>query len=110
MLNVNGATTQFHAELDCSYTLITVPRQAFCFKKCIDKLPTFLFQMSISHHTMLDLNEDVSIVYNGQFLVHCQNFVTEDKLDEQFYNISYYGNNKLFNHLRKSLCRLNDNK
>ena len=109
MLNVNGATTQFHAELDCSYTLITVPRQAFCFKKCIDKLPTFLFQMSISHHAMLDLNEDVSIVYNGQFLVHRQNFNREDKSEENFYNISCYGNNKLFNHLRKSLCRLNEN-
>ena len=27
MLNVNGATAQFRSELDCSYTLITVPKK-----------------------------------------------------------------------------------
>ena len=29
MLNVDGVTTQFHSELDCSYTVIIVPKQTF---------------------------------------------------------------------------------
>ena len=110
MLNVNGATRQFHNELDCTYTSITVPKQSFDFTKDIEHLPTFLFQMTSSHHAMLTLNPDVAIVYSGKFLVHRQHFVKQDNELEHFYNISCYGNHKLFNHLRKTFCRLNNNK
>ena len=110
MLNVNGATTQFHSEVDCTYTLITVPKQTFSFKRNIENLPSFLFQMTTSHHAMIELNEDVFIVYNGRFLIHCQHFVKEAIEKEQFFNISCYGNNTLFNHLRKTFRRLDDKK
>ena len=109
MLNVNGATAQFHCELDCTYTTITVPKQSFNFNRTIEHLPTFLFKMTSSHHAVLVLNPDVTIVYNGRFLAHLQHFVKQINEQEMFYNISCYGNHKLFNHLRKTFCRLNDN-
>ena len=104
MLNVNGSTTQFHSEVDCTYTLMTVPQQTFNFKQNIENLPSFLFQFTTAHHAMIELIEDVSIVYNGRFLIHRQHFIKEAMEQEQFYNISCYGNNKLFNHLRKTFC------
>ena len=58
---------------------------------------------------MLPLSNNTSLLYNAQFLTHRQSYnPTECKTRDVFYNISCYGNDKLFNHLRKSFKRLGD--
>ena len=44
ILNVNGATAQFHSELDCSYTLITVPKKPSVSIKVLTSWLHFYFK------------------------------------------------------------------
>ena len=110
MLNVNGATNQLHSENDATYSLITVPKQSFKMTQNIELLPTFLFRVTANHHVMLKLEEHVCFVYNARFLAHRQAFSKGVGTNENFFNISCYGNQKLFSHLKNTFDRLNKHK
>ena len=110
MLYVDGNTQHMHTEKDCAYTLITVPKQSFSRKKILCNQPMFLFQASDKQQIMLPLDDSITFVYNATYLTHHQHYVPGvDQCNDKFINISSYGNEKLFNHLRKSLSRITIN-
>ena len=60
---------------------------------------------------MLPLDDNISFVYNTTYLTHHQYYVTGVNHDnDKFINVSSYGNEKLFNHLRKSLYGIGTDK
>ena len=102
----NAQTKEFHSENDVGYTLISVPNQNIpSFKKT----PTFLFKLNERKDIGLELTNEISFLYSGLFLEHRQAMTSDQDKKIPFYNVSSYSNRKLFNHLKKSLHRYNDN-
>ena len=110
MLNVNGATNKFHSENDSTYSLIAVPNQPFPMTQDIESLPTFLFRLTANHHVMLKLEEHIYFVYNARFLAHRQASSKRFNTTHNFFNLSCYGDQKLFSHLKNTFDRLNEHK
>ena len=55
---------------------------------------------------MLPLSNDLSFLYNGKFVTHRQvYYLDEHDLEKLFFNLSSYGNEKIFNHLRRACQR-----
>ena len=107
ILNVDGVTDNYHTEHDCSYTFLTVPTQVMDKRLDIATKPVFLFQLTEHVQLMIPLSNDLSFVYNSQFLTHRQSYnPLGEKIAQKFYNITSYSNEKIFNHLRKSFSRL----
>ena len=68
--------------------------------------PIFLFKLSMKQKIILPLSDNISFVYNGKFNTQCQAYDKGAQDDKQsFYSISSYGNEKIFNHLRKTFQR-----
>ena len=104
---VNAETQQFHTECDCTYTLIHVSQQVrknnpaeYYFNFNLMKERTFSIQMKAS----------TSILFSGQHITHSQACSVVDNHDDNtFFNFASYGNARLFNHIRKSFERMNEN-
>ena len=110
MLYFNGTPSKLHTDKDCSYTLITVPKQMSAVSKNHRNQPMFLFKFNDKDKHIIPLASGVSFVYNGQCITHRQLCVSNNKdTENKFYNISSYANGKLFNHLRKTFSRLKVN-
>ena len=110
-LYVNGRTEQLHTEHDCAYTYITVPKQIRNEGTPLHNKPLFIFKFSDTQHLVLPLNDNISFAYNGQFITHRQAFMPSmNNNDNLFFNISSYGNEKIFNHLRRTFEREMNNK
>ena len=108
-LFVEGRTEYFHVENDCAYTFITVPQQNQRKYLHPTHEPVFLFKLNELQTLTLPLHNDLSFIYNASLLTHRQRYEPDlDMNSTKFFNISSYGNAKLFNHLRKSFGRLND--
>ena len=108
---MNGRTENMHCEKYCAYTLITVPSQVVWKNVPLYKQPVFLFQVGTKEQSMLPLVNNISFVYNGNFLMHRQALTPiEHSNSPKFFNISSYGNAKMFNHLRRTFERLGKNK
>ena len=106
-LYVNGRTDNMHSENDCAYTLITVPSQVVSKNIPLCNQPVFLFQVGTKEQIMLPLVNNLSFVYNGNFVMHRQAFTPIKHIHSaKFFNISSYGNAKIFNHLRRTFERL----
>ena len=106
-LYVNGKTDIMHSEKDCAYTLITVPSQEVLKNVPLCNQPVFIFQIGTKEQIMLPLVNNISFVYNGNFIMHRQAFTPlENSNSPKFFNISSYGNAKIFNHLRRTFERL----
>ena len=104
---VNGCTHNFHAEKDCAYTCIHVPMQDSPTNTAIDKQPSFLFQLNDNQRLLLPLSKPISFMYNAQYVNHRQAYYpSNDEQISAFVNVSSYGNEKIFNHLRRSFQRL----
>ena len=106
-LFVDGRTENYHVENDCSYTLITVPKQLVKTDISLDERAYFIFKIEQDRDLYLPLTPHLTFMYNASFLTHRQSYVPfQDKDEPRFYNISTYSNEKIFNHLRKSFQRL----
>ena len=106
-LYVDGRTEQLHTERDCAYTLITVPIQVVDSDLPLYQKPLFLFQLAENNQLILPLLSNTSFVYNGNFVTHRQAYNPKCNTgSRRFYNISSYGNQKIFNHLRRTFSRL----
>lgn len=106
MLYVDGRTEELHTEKDSTYTLITVPRQKFTMKRNIEHRPMFIFNFGPQNQVIFPLNQKICLIYNGRFVTHRQAYTQEcEDSEDRFINISSYGNEKLFNHLRKTYSR-----
>ena len=100
-VSVNATAGILHTEKDCTYTLITVPKQHKMVKGY-----NFLFHLNTENICQLSLNEDISLLFSGLCLSHKQIYdVLPVKDDDLFINLSSYGNQKLFTHLRKLFSR-----
>ena len=105
-LHVDGRTEEYHTENDCAYTYITTPFQDRDNKISDASPPSFLFKITNQVQLMIPLSNNTSFFYNAQFLMHRQSYNPSTDRDRNvFYNLSCYGNDKLFNHLRKSFQR-----
>ena len=101
---VNAQTQEYHNESDCTYTIITIPKQRKNQSVSFD----FLFMLSDKQYINIPLTEGVSFIFSGMFLTHRQNkYTIDDSIRGDFFNIASYGNKRLFSHLRKSFKKLN---
>ena len=102
-LCVNATTDEFHNEDDCTYTLITIPRQ-----KSIEDNKTcnnyhFLFHLTGKKNLNIPLYPGVSFLFSGAFLTHRQHRIEHVlSSNDIYFNIASYGNKRLFNHIKKS--------
>ena len=107
---VNASTGEFHTENDTSYTLITVPQQDFKSQKNCGNTYNFLFKLNEGNQISLPLIPNVSCLFSGLFLYHRQKGNdSKEQLHKPFVNLSSYGNQRLFTHIRKSFTRNNTN-
>ena len=67
-----GEYMSFTPELDCAYTLITVPNQVINKDITLCNKPLFMFKSSIKDQMMLPLVKNASCVYSGKFVTHRQ--------------------------------------
>ena len=103
---VNATTGEFHTEKDTSYTMITVPLQDYKSQRNGGNIYKFLFKLNDNVCISLPLTPNVSFMFSGTFLCHRQAGNTSNYKDvHQFVNLSSYGNQKLFTHIRKSFAR-----
>ena len=101
---VNAETHALHTENDCSYTVITVPKQQFENKRS----PTnFHFKLNDEEVVFLEMNNPITFMFSGKSLQHQQlcNAKVSDTNDI-FINFAIYTNQKIFNHVRKSFARV----
>ena len=104
---INGCTERFHAEKDCAYTCIHVPKQDLPKKRQLHQEPAFLVQLNGNQNILLPLTRPVSFMYNAQLISHRQVYYPECNDNQPpFINVSSYANKKLFDHLRKSFNRI----
>ena len=97
---MSAETKGLHTEEDCSYDLITVP------KNVIKDRHDFVFQLKRNKHMNLQMKPGTSFIFSGVCLTHRQNrlIVAKSKEDDgQFFNIAPNGNRRLFSHIRSSL-------
>lgn len=118
-ININATTGLFHTEKDVTYTLISVPESNSNVKsnKLKERAKTyFLFKVNNNLTLSLALSSNLSFIFSGSALTHRQFCVDIHKDDKDsskvkpFYNISSYGNERIYRHLRESLDRVNINK
>ena len=102
---VNASTSILHTENDCTYTCIYVPQQEFKPSKKQKKENMFIFSLNKSTNITILLENGCSFLFSGTFLAHRQNFTTDIKDGDYFYNLASYGNKRLFSHLRQSFKR-----
>ena len=102
---MNAETKELHNEDDCSYTVITVPKQRAMVKKREYK---FMFAFNDANSIAIRMNEPLTFMFSGKFLVHNQSCNRKDHIgtDDYFFNFGTYGNKKLFNHIRCSFARV----
>ena len=59
---------------------------------------------------MLTLSNDLSFIYNDKFVTHRQAYYPEENdLEKPCFNLSSYGNEKMFNYLRRTYQGQNNN-
>ena len=100
---VNATTGKLHSENDCTYTLISVPKQNINFSERNVHKYHFLFSLTDKKKLNLPLLPGVSFVFSAAFLTHRQHQNDMNKANEEsFFNIASYGNKRMFNHIKTS--------
>ena len=109
---INAVTKIFHMEKDPSYTLIGVPNQENILSNHQKRSDTlFLFKINHSKTIGIRMVDTVSFLFHGAFLTHRQYSddaycdIEERKSKVRMFNIACYGNERLFQHMKKSLKR-----
>ena len=100
---INARTSDFHTEDDCSYTVITVPRQKLMSK---EQNYQFLFKFNSLECISLEMKQPITFMFSGKCLLHRQATNKESNDDcNSFYNFATYTNKKIFSHVKQSLIR-----
>ena len=100
---VDCQTSSLHTENDCTYTIITTPNQ--------DKntAPIFLFEIQKGFTIGLQMDPGLSFMFSGKYLYHRQMILdSNDAKERSFINLASYGNDKLFNHFKSTVARVNN--
>ena len=99
---INYQTSILHSENDCNYTMITTPNQ------CTKNVPTFLFEIKKGYTIGLHMDPGLTFMFSGKYLFHRQMILDQkDTNDSTFINLASYGNDKLFNHFKSTVARVN---
>ena len=86
--------------------MITVPLQDYKSQRNGGDIYKFLLKLNDNVCISLPLSPNVSFMFSGTFLCYRQAGNTSKyKEVHKFVNLSSYGNQKLFNHIRKSFAR-----
>ena len=98
-LCINAEIFYLHMEKDVTYTIITTP-----YKNISSLSYCFWFKINSLHNIILDMNEEIVLMYSGVLLKHRPqwNFRNENDL---YFNFASYGNYWMLTHLRKTLNR-----
>ena len=105
---LNGQTSNFHSENDCTYTLVTVPKQCNKMNHGNKNRRMFLININEQNIFAVPMTHNLSLLYSGNFITHRQHCDRECEKDGSlFYNIVSYGNQRLYSHLKKSFLRNN---
>ena len=97
---INAQTTQFHTENDCTYTLITVPKQETNMKPFLRRQYNFLFKLKLHENIAIELVTGVTILFSGTFLTHRQHCDrASSSMDGIFFNFASYGTERLYRHI-----------
>ena len=104
-LCIDASTKIEHVERDCTYTLISIPKQDIYLGEKASKHMYFQFSLNKSNIMIIPYHSNFSFLFSGLCVVHRQNHPTTN-----FVNIASYGNARLFNHIRASFDRLNKTK
>ena len=100
---ISARTGIFHTEDDCSYTVITVPKQEL---KAAGKDYHFIFKLSLEQSISLNMNKPLTFMFSGKCLTHQQsNFEDGNDIDNTLYNFASYTNKNIFNDVKCSLNR-----
>ena len=105
---VNAETHALHTENDCSYTVVTVPKQ---LKENKLSNTNFHFKLNDEEVVFLEMNNPITFMFSGKSLQHQQlcNAKVRD-INDLFINFATYTNQKIFNHVRKSFARVSKSK
>lgn len=89
-------------ENDCAYTSMIVHKQTRNKNTAVHNKPFFISNLSNTQHLVLLLNDSILFAYNGQFITYMQaDRPSMNSNNNLFFNISSYGNENIFNHLRR---------
>ena len=103
---VNAKTCQYHSEDDCTYTVVKVPKQNKEMNGKYVSSRVFMLQINESTTFTLPLEQNLTFLYSGNFITHRQECDNKSYHDGSlFFNITSYGNKRIFSHLRKSFLR-----
>ena len=103
---VNAYTQQLHYEDDCTYTIIHVPNQEGSDWK---NRYHFQFHLDEKLNIAFVLNPSLTIMFAAPLLTHRQTYDSTGLDDSTFISFGAYGNRRLFNHIRKSFMRKDNN-
>ena len=135
---VNASTNKWHTDNDCSYRLVSVPKQD-CVKKYV-----FFFRSNSKKYIGIEMKSGVSFISSMKLLTHSQHHIAdmnrpsnqpnidllwtqaqlqahnqgfrnlvcniETERGNNFMNVCSYANHRLFTHIRASMQRnINEN-
>ena len=98
---VDCQTSILHTENDCTYTVITTPNQE---KK---QAPIFIIELKKGFTIGLQMDPGLTFMFSGKYLLHRQMILDGNSTNDCFINFASYGNEKLFNHLKTTVGRVN---
>ena len=102
-------TTNFHNEKDCTYTIISVPVQEL--STSMSSIPEyyFLIELKKGHTIGVKMDENVTFLFSGKYLMHRQSRNDNYKDAESvFFNFASYGNERLHNHIKSTMKRVSE--
>ena len=106
LICVNAETTELHCENDCTFTLIVVPEQDNDKEQSAEY--NFIFDLMKGFTVGIKMDPSVCILFSGKYLLHRQSCNTNTTLkDNMFINLASYGNERLYNHLKHTIKRMN---
>ena len=82
VLCINAETKEIYNEDNCSYTVITVPRQQAIVKKREYK---FIFKLNSMETVAVRINELITCIFSGEFLSHKQSCNIHHHIGEDDY-------------------------
>ena len=103
---IDASTETAHTERDCTYTLISIPKQQNTFSRKVKRKSYFLFVLNNEQKVCISLTPQLSFFFSGMCLLHRQNHPSHENHSINFINIASYGNERLFNNIRASFNRV----
>ena len=106
---IDASTKVSHTENDCTYTIISVPEQVKFIRKKASRKVNFLFSPNAANSLEIPLKNNFEFFYSALCLTHRQSFPVDASKEGNFVNVSSYGNERLYNHIRTSFNRVKKN-